>query len=237
MPVDPLVQGLSGASVVLAVYFLTYRGTRNLFASRQFIKLEAMVSRAPAAKRPPAQTDERLLVEAAQKDPKRFGELYEAHFETVYAFVARRVDHRETAEDLTSEVFHKALANLQNFEWRGVPFAAWLLRIASNAIVDRAKSSGKELGFDDPPEISTKPRMEQAEDAARLFRLVRELDADQRRVVTMRFAEEKSIREIAQAMGRSEGAVKQLQFRGLQNLRSKLEVTKGKKSKSGGKNG
>src|SRR5439155_24540692 len=63
--------------------------------------------------------DERLLVEAAQSDPARFADLYEAHFETVYAFIVRRVRDRDTAEDLTSEVFHKALANLREYEWRG----------------------------------------------------------------------------------------------------------------------
>jgi len=200
-----------------------------------------MVGKTPASEWPLGQTDERLLVEAAQKDPRRFGDLYEIHFERVYAFIARRVRHRESAEDLTSDVFQKALANLQSFEWRGVPFAAWLLRIAANAIADRSKRGGMELSADDPQEIGTKPRMEEAEDGARLFRLVNALAEDQRKVVVMRFAEEKTIREIAQQLGRSEGAVKQLQFRGLQNLRAKLESSKGaptkRSRKSGGRNG
>jgi RNA polymerase sigma-70 factor (ECF subfamily) len=174
------------------------------------------------------QADERLLVEAAQKNPARFGDLYELHFELVYAFIWRRVGSREVAEDLTSEVFHKALANLHRFEWRGVPFGAWLLKIASNAITDQAQRSRRELSFDDPPEISAKPRMEQAQDLARLFRLVNELPRDQRNVVIMRFAEEKSIREAAHQLRRSEGAVKQLQFRALENLRLRLEGVDGK---------
>ena len=86
-----------------------------------------MVVRAPASRRSPEQAEERLLVEAAQKDPTQFGELYEINFERVYGFVARRVCDRDAAEDLTSEVFHKALANLRRFEWRGVPFAAGCL--------------------------------------------------------------------------------------------------------------
>jgi RNA polymerase sigma-70 factor, ECF subfamily len=201
-----------------------------------------MVGKAPAAKRPVGQTEERLLVEAAQKDPRRFGDLYEIHFERVYAFIARRVGQRETAEDLTADVFHKALANLQSFEWRGVPFAAWLLRIAANGIADTLKRGGVEVSTDDPPEISMKPRMEQAEDAARLFQMVNGLAEDQRRVIVMRFAEEKSIREIAQKLRRSEGAVKQLQFRALQNLRAELDLLKAAKikkvsKKSGGRNG
>jgi RNA polymerase sigma-70 factor (ECF subfamily) len=89
---------------------------------------------------------ERDLVEAAQKDPSRFADLYEQNFERVYAFIARRVGKREMAEDLTSEVFQQALANLNKFEWRGVPFAAWLYRIASNAIADRWRREAREQG-------------------------------------------------------------------------------------------
>lgn len=164
---------------------------------------------------------ERLLVEAAQKDPSRFAALYEMHFERVYAFIARRVRDRNAAEDLTSETFHRALASLPRFDWRGIPFAVWLLRIASNLIVDRWKQVGREV-LEDPPEAVIEVCPEEVEHRARLFRMVELLPEDQRRVVVMRFAEEKSIREIADALGRSEGAVKQLQFRGLQNLRSRL---------------
>src|SRR2546421_5927343 len=87
---------------------------------------------------------ERLLIEAAQKDPKRFAELYETNFERVYAFIIRRVQDRHEAEDLTSEVFQHALANLSKFEWRGVPFAVWLYRIASNAMADRWRRGSKQ---------------------------------------------------------------------------------------------
>ena len=181
-----------------------------------------MAVRAPASKSSPAQPDERLLVEAAQKDPARFAELYELHFEPVYLFIARRVPSREIAEDLTSDVFHKALANLQRFEWRGVPFGAWLLRIAANAITDRGKKSGREVTFENPPDLGTIPDLQPVEDGARLFRLVDELPADQKQVLLMRFTEEKSIREIATELNRSEGAIKQLQFRAITGLRSRL---------------
>jgi RNA polymerase sigma-70 factor (ECF subfamily) len=134
------------------------------------------------------------------------------------------VGDRDTAEDLTSDVFHRALANIRNFEWRGVPFAGWLLRIAGNMITERAKRGVREVaGLDDGPEPGTLPKLEETDQHAQLFRLVEELPADQRRVIGMRFAEEKSIREIAQELGRSEGAVKQLQFRALQNLRARME--------------
>ena len=171
--------------------------------------------------------DDRLLVEAAQKDPSRFAELYELNFARVYGYIARRVDDRDAAQDLTSDVFHKALASIHTFEWRGVPFAGWLLRIAANMIVDRSKRGTREItGQEDLPDLpdpGAKPRLVEADESARLFLLVEQLPADQRRVIGMRFAEEKSIREIAQALGRSEGAVKQLQFRALQNLRARLE--------------
>ena len=168
--------------------------------------------------------DDRLLVEAAKKDPSRFAELYELNFTRVYAFIARRVGDRDVAQDLTSDVFHKALASIQSFEWRGVPFAGWLLRIAANMIVDRSKRSGREVsGQDDLPDPVSQPKLEEIDQHARLFRLVEQLPPDQRRVIGMRFAEEKSIREIAHELGRSEGAVKQLQFRALQNLRDQME--------------
>jgi len=172
----------------------------------------------------PSQGEERLLVEAAQKDPTRFAELYEIHFERVYAFIARRVGDRDLAEDLTADVFHKALGNLGRFEWRGVPFAAWLLRIAANAIADRSKRAARELpSLDDPPEVSTKVDLEEIEQRARLFRLVDRLPADQRRVIRQRFVEQRSIHEIARQLGRTEGAVKQLQFRALAKLRTQME--------------
>lgn len=168
--------------------------------------------------------DERLLVEAAQKDPAKFGALYELHFARVYAYISRRVQSRIAAEDLTSEVFHKALANVGQFEWRGAPFAAWLLRIAANAVADQSKRAARESqNVDGPPEPDSKPDLEAIEQRAKLFRLVEELPGDQQRVVFARFVEERSIREIAQELGKSEGAVKQLQFRALQSLRRRME--------------
>ena len=170
---------------------------------------------------------DRLLIEAAQKDPSRFAELYEQNFERVFAFIARRVGDRAEAEDLTSEVFHQAFANLGRFEWRGAPFAAWLFRIARNAIIDHAKRAVREAEIPPILDLPTEPDFEEIEQRARLFRMVDGLPSDQRRVIEMRFAEEKSIREIARQLGRTEGAVKQLQFRALQNLRARAGDTNG----------
>lgn len=173
-------------------------------------------------KAPDAEAEERLLIEAAQRDPSRFADLYETHFERVYAYVVRRVRDRHAAEDVTSDVFHQALANLGRFEWRGVPFAAWLFRIAANAIADRGRLTAREVLVADPDDRADEKDDPEVEDHARLFRLVRALPDDQRRVIEMRFAEQKTIREIAGELGRSEGAVKQLQFRGLQGLRERM---------------
>jgi RNA polymerase sigma-70 factor, ECF subfamily len=171
-----------------------------------------------------ADPDERLLVEAAQHDPSRFADLYERHFERVYAFVVRRVRDRDAAEELTAEVFHRALAHLPRFETRGAPFGAWLFSIARNALIDRAKLATREVvDSDSLPEIGGGPdaddELDRVEALARLFRYVDELPADQRTVIVDRFVEDRSIRETAQRLGRSEGAIKQLQHRALETLR------------------
>jgi RNA polymerase sigma-70 factor (ECF subfamily) len=179
------------------------------------------------------EAEERRLIEAAQSDPARFADIYENYFAQVYAYIARRVRNRDDAEDLTGEVFRKALASLPRFKWRGAPFATWLFRIASNMIADRSKRVAKEVSLDESDahapdgsaqvskgaDTSQQKDLEESERRAWLFRLVDELAEDQGRVLVMRFAEEKSIREIADTLGRSEGAIKQLQFRALENLR------------------
>ena len=172
------------------------------------------------------ESEERLLIEAAQKDPSRFAELYEQNFHRVYAYVARRVRDRAETQELTSHVFHQALANLGKFKWRGAPFAAWLYRIAANAIADQARRKQRETNEqpEKATESSTAIYLEAVERRALLFQAVETLPDDQRRVIVLRFAEEKSIREIAGELGRSEGAIKQLQFRGLENLRNRLNV-------------
>lgn len=178
-------------------------------------------------KGPDNQHEERLLIEAAQQDPSRFAELYELHFERVYAYIARRVRERSAAEELTSHVFHQALLNIGKFKWRGAPFAAWLFRIAANSIADRAQRLLRETTreSDVQPEgagNSPETNLEQVETLARVYRLVDDLPWDQRYVLRLRFAEERSIREIAQQLSRSEGAIKQLQFRALQSLRARM---------------
>ncbi|HTO53245.1 MAG TPA: sigma-70 family RNA polymerase sigma factor [Myxococcota bacterium] len=174
-------------------------------------------------------SDEALRVEAARKDPGQFAALYEANFELVYAYLARRVKGRAEIEDLTSEVFRRALSGLSSYESRGAPFSAWLLRIAANALVDRARRAKRraELAPLEPaPEPSLEDRLD-AEERAKLFRSVSELPHEQRRVIELRFADERPIREIAAALGKTEGAVKQLQLRALGALRRKMGTRDG----------
>ena len=167
------------------------------------------------------QTEDRLRVEAAQRDPSRFADLYEENFYRVYAYVCRRVGDRHIAEDLTSDVFREALGGIRKFEWRGVPFAAWLLRIAVRAVADHFKRTGRrEASLD--AEMARESSTDIERDAM-LFQIVDRLPEAQYRVIYMRFVEQKSIREIAGELGRSEGAIKQLQFRAIESLRGQLE--------------
>jgi RNA polymerase sigma-70 factor, ECF subfamily len=166
--------------------------------------------------------DERALIEAAQADPARFLELYDQNFHRVYAYAIRRTGVRAEAEDITSQVFERALTNLSRFEWRGVPFVAWLYRIAANALADRRRETGRDSS-DPPPDVPDGRESEELERRTMVFQLVDRLPEAQRRVIEMRFVEEKSIREVAAVLDRSEGAVKQLQLRALENLRKSME--------------
>src|SRR5437879_11179928 len=128
-----------------------------------------MAESEPAQKIRPneSEADERLLIEAAQRDRALFADIYEKYFEMVYAYVGRRMRGRARTEDLTSEVFHKALANLPRFKWTGAPFGSWLLRIASNLIADRNKRAARErtASLDSETDRGSGPRISKDVDA------------------------------------------------------------------------
>jgi len=126
---------------------------------------------------------ERLLIEAAQKDPRRFAELYETNNERVYAVIVRRVQDQTDAEDLTSEVFQHAMANLSRFEWRGVPFAVWLYRIAANTIADRGRRLSKHNADSVSDDDLDQSSWLEIERRAALFQLVDSLPEDQRSAI------------------------------------------------------
>lgn len=169
---------------------------------------------------------ERRLIEASKQQAPNFARLYERYFDRVYAFALTRTGDRTSAEDVTAETFRVAFQNISRFEWRGVPFSAWLFRIAANAAADLHKRAAREAALGERADEAAEPwdlRFIEAEERARLFELVQRLPAAQRNVIVMRFGEEKSIKQIARAIGRSEGAVKKLQARAFRTLRAWLE--------------
>jgi len=168
----------------------------------------------------PESQDERKLVAAAQADPERFLDLYDRYFHRVWAYAIRRARNRAEAEDVTSEVFRRAFENLRGYEWRGLPFSAWLLRIAANTLANRREKLSRESA-DEPPEMAgPDPDLERR---AMLFELVDRLPEAQRRVIELRYIEQRSLLEVAGALGKTEGAVKQLQRRAIECLREEWE--------------
>ncbi|MBV9610971.1 MAG: sigma-70 family RNA polymerase sigma factor [Acidobacteriaceae bacterium] len=187
-----------------------------------------VVASRPGRNRRPQAAGDRSLVEAAQADVSKFDAIYERHFELVYFFILGRVHDRAIAEDLTSETFHKALANLSSYQPGDTPFAAWLYRIAANAMADQYKRANRErrgaVAMLEPAAqpASTPQEMEYVERRTLLSRLIEKLPEMQRRIIQERFIEERSVKEIASRLEKSEGAVKQLQFRALRTLRERI---------------
>ena len=165
--------------------------------------------------------DDRLLIQAVQADPARFVEIYDRHVDRIYAWVSRRIGHRPDAEDITSQVFEQALRAIGRLEWRGVPLSAWLFRIAANAVTDYWRQHAR-LSDEPLADVPDTGELDDLERRLALYRHVDQLPDLQRQVIRMRFVEEKSIREVAAALDRSEGAVKQLQLRALENLRKSM---------------
>lgn len=165
--------------------------------------------------------DDRLLIEAVQADPARFVEIYDRHVDRIFAWVSRRIGHRADAEDVTSQVFEQALRAIGRLEWRGVPLSAWLFRIAANALADYWRVRAR-LSDAPPTDVPDTGELDGLERRLALYDHVDQLPELQRQVIRMRFVEEKSIREVAAALNRSEGAVKQLQLRALENLRKSM---------------
>jgi len=171
--------------------------------------------------------DEQRLVEQAKGDPEAFGKLYDLHFERIYAYIHRKTGDRQTAEDLTADTFMKALANIQGYRYTGQPFAAWLYRIASNVVIDYYRVRRPTLPLEEGlPLVATQVAPEEAamtlDDQQAVARAVRTLSPDQQDVILMRFAGDMKLKDIAAALGKTEGAVKALLFRALGTLRHKL---------------
>ena len=166
--------------------------------------------------------DERLLVERAKIDAEAFGVLYDRHVAGVYRFCYTRLRNAAAAEDVTAEVFIKALRNISRYQERGRPFVCWLYRIAGNALADhfRHQPLSSELS-DRLPDPATQVEATAIRhlEIAYVWGLVERLPAQQRLAMTLRFGEDRSAKEASEIMGKSEAAVKLLIYRAVGRLR------------------
>jgi RNA polymerase sigma-70 factor (ECF subfamily) len=172
----------------------------------------------------PSRDEEKRLVERARRDPREFGALYDRHFQQIYRFVYSRVREQTAAEDVTSEVFIKALKAMPRYQDTGRPFAAWLYQIAVNAIADRYRTLRPSQPLEDFHDLSVGgPAIEeqaaQRDEIRRIWAIVEELPAQQKTALVLKFQEDMKIEDIAMAMGKTPGAVKLLIHRGVSRLR------------------
>ncbi|MEM7533471.1 MAG: sigma-70 family RNA polymerase sigma factor [Chloroflexota bacterium] len=178
----------------------------------------------------PAPNSESLLIERAKQDSNAFGELYERYVDRIYAYIYHRVGNAQDAEDLTARTFYRALNKLESYEDRGLPFSAWLFRIAHNLVANwhRDRSRRRLLSIDklwwhsedrDLPEdwVETEERHEA------LWEAINRLPNDRRDLLIYKFSSRLSNVEIGEMMGKSESAIKSLYFRTLAALRKDLE--------------
>ncbi len=167
---------------------------------------------------------ERLLIEAAQRDRAAFAPLYERYVDQIFSYAHTLTRNRELAEDVTASTFAKAIEELPRFEWRGVPYSAWLYRVAANVVARQARRPAW-LDLDEHQPVETQSPeqiVEQRDREASVRDAVATLPDDQRQAVLLRFGGDLRNREIGEIMGRSEGAVKLLTFRAMTALRKQL---------------
>ncbi len=175
------------------------------------------------------QNEESLVRRAKQRDEQAFAQLYEEYFDKIYRYVTLKIGDRMEAEDITQQVFLNAIKAISSFKWRGIPFSAWLFRIAHNQVVDylRRKSKRATAPLEESLVASNyDPQLivEQRLDTERLLVATRKLTPAQREVISLRFAGELSVAQVAKIMGRSEGAVKALQHSAIVALRKEFSV-------------
>jgi RNA polymerase sigma-70 factor (ECF subfamily) len=178
-------------------------------------------------------TQERALVEKAKDDPDAFGSLYDVHYSKIFGYILRRTADVQVAEDITSEVFFAALKNISKFRWQGVPFSAWLYRIANNKTATYfTHGKNGQVRLDDVPEfylgstasaeeelLEAEAELKRHEQYLTLNDNIRRLDIKYQEVITLRFWENKQINEISAILEKSEGTVKSLLHRGVEKLR------------------
>ncbi len=172
------------------------------------------------------------IQQAVAGDPQAFARLYDGYVDRVYRFIFFRVGDEQTAEDLTSQVFLKSWEHLANYEVRGISFGPWLFRIARNLVIDhyRTRKDHDPLEMDDDlnpevaPGVSVDSAIAAKLEADHLRKAMEGLTEDQRTVLTLKFVEGFSTAEIAEIMGKRQGAIRALQLRGLQALAEIIEA-------------
>ena len=173
------------------------------------------------------QDEKELVRRAQQRDEVAFSRLYESYFDKIYRYVAFKIGDRTEAEDVTQQVFVKVLKAIATFRWQGLPFSAWLFRIAHNQVVDylRKKMKQTTVTLDRPLQdnsVDPQRAVEQKLEMERVSSAAKRLTQAQQQVLSLRFAGELSVAEAAQVMGRSQGAVKALQHSAIKALRKIL---------------
>jgi RNA polymerase sigma-70 factor (ECF subfamily) len=178
----------------------------------------------------PESEEQEILKSASQGDLKAFGVLYEKYVERIFNYVYYRTGNIHDAEDLTARVFYRALHHIRTFTNRGVPFSAWLYRIAHNLVANwhRDRNRHQEIPLSDAPPIHYKgdpPEVALIQNQERdaLLRRIRHLPAERQHLLILKFVEHMSNAEIGETMGRSEGAIKSLYHRTLLALRDEME--------------
>lgn len=168
-----------------------------------------------------------VITRARGGDREAFAELYDEYVERVYRYLLYRVRDSSEAEDLTSEVFTRAFANIHRYRWQGKSFLAWLYTIARNAVTDRMRRARPTVDLEDAFGVAdgaptAHEHVEARDRADALRRAMTKLTTDQQEVLMLRFMENYSSQEVARALGKNEGAVRALQFRALGRLRKLL---------------
>ncbi|MBZ0303534.1 MAG: sigma-70 family RNA polymerase sigma factor [Anaerolineae bacterium] len=169
------------------------------------------------------------LVELAKNNQDAFGVLYERYVEKIYNYVYYRTGNHHDAEDLTAMVFYRAMGHIQNYTERGIPFQAWLYRIAHNLVANWHRDRGRRkiIPLEDyigPGPLSEAPEQhtETQEEREVLLDTLRQLPPERQQLLILKFIEKMPNAEIGEIMGRTEGAIKSLYHRTLSALREDL---------------
>src|SRR5579872_2927859 len=178
----------------------------DLVTSFRMLPFEAAQAERPVSD--PTRDDERDLVEQAKRDPRQFGALYDRHFQQIYRFVYSRMREQTAAEDVTSEVFMKALRSIPRYQDTGRPFTAWLYQISVNTVNDRYRSSRPTVDLDEVYDLAAAgPGLEdtavQRAEIREIWKTVETLPAPQRTALVLKFQEDMKIADIAAVMGKS----------------------------------